>query len=74
MKKILIKNAHNTFNYGSMMMCENIITKFKNNLEDVMFYIEYVDKKNINRLVKATNYEGIFITVRKCGFHRKNMI
>lgn len=59
--KILIKNLINTYNYGSMMMGENLITYFnKYSTFTIKYYIEDASRDNINRLKKATEYENIY--------------
>ena len=56
--KVLLMNAFNTYNYGSMMMAENIITYFNKKMNNqLQFYIEYTSKDNINRLRQATQCE-----------------
>lgn len=59
---ILIKNAYNTFNYGSMMMVENVITYLNKFLKEteINFYIDTNDDIHINRLREATNHKNIF--------------
>ena len=53
--KILLMNAFNTYNYGTMMMAENIITYFNKNMKVIpKFYIECTNEDNINRMKKAT--------------------
>ncbi len=53
--KILLMNAFNTYNYGTMMMAENIITYFKKKMKTIpKFYIEYTSEENANRLKYAT--------------------
>ena len=58
--KILLKNVSNTYNYGSMMMAENLIsflTKKNNNIE---FFIEALDLSDLQRLRIATRYNKIY--------------
>ena len=58
---ILIKNLSNTYNYGSMMMGENIITYFNKYSKNVInYYIETDDEVHIKRLKNATNYDRIY--------------
>lgn len=60
--KILIKNLNNTYNYGSMMMGENLITYLNLYSHGIIdYYIEDSDEKNIERLRKATNFNNIFL-------------
>lgn len=58
--KILLKNISNTFNYGSMMMAENLITYLNKKINDLEFYIEAFTNEDVERLKKATNYSRIF--------------
>ncbi len=58
--KILIRNAPNTYNYGSMMMCENIIKELNKRIEEPEYYIDNATSDNIDRLKKATEYEKIY--------------
>lgn len=61
--KILVKNLSNTFNYGSMMMGENLIN-YLNTLTPnikVEYYIETDDEINVKRLISATKYKNIFV-------------
>lgn len=57
--KILIKNACNTYNYGSMMMCENIIKELSKRINNITFFIDNATNDNIERLKKATEYNEI---------------
>jgi len=59
--KFLLLNAQNTYNYGSMMMCENIINELNIRIDNNEFYIQYGTLENLNRLKDATNYQKIFI-------------
>lgn len=70
MIKVLIKNAHNTYNYGSMMMCENVINELTKRLNNIEFYIEYIDIDNLQRLKDATNLKNIF----QCKFPINNYV
>ncbi len=59
--KILLKHISNTFNYGSMMMAENTIQYFKNKLNnDIEFYIDAKEDRDLNRLKESTKHEKIF--------------
>jgi len=58
--KILLKNIPNTYNYGSMMMAENIITYLNKNIKNIEFYTEAVAESDLIRLRKATKYKKIF--------------
>lgn len=57
--KILIKNASNTYNYGSMMMCENIINELNKRVSDIIFFIDNASFDNIERMKKATKCQNI---------------
>ena len=57
--KILIKNACNTYNYGSMMMCENIIKELIKRINNITFFIDNATNDIIERLKKATEYNEI---------------
>lgn len=57
--KILIKNASNTYNYGSMMMCENIINELNKRVSDIIFFIDNASFDNIERIKKATKCQNI---------------
>lgn len=58
---ILIKNLSNTYNYGSMMMGENLIHYLSMySKKEINFYIETDDKIHIERLKEATKYEKIY--------------
>lgn len=67
---ILIKNLSNTFNYGSMMMGENLITymnMFSRN--EINYYIDTDSSIHINRLKKATGYSKIYkddVFIKEC--------
>ncbi|PGT89045.1 polysaccharide pyruvyl transferase family protein [Bacillus sp. AFS040349] len=70
---IYISNCSNTFNYGSMMMGENFISYFnkvtgKNN----QYYVETLDEKNIDRLVKATGVKDVY-SVPMDSLFKKNL-
>ena len=58
--KILIKNAYNTYNYGSMMMCENIIKELNKRINGIVFFIDNATEDNVERLKKATEYSEIY--------------
>ena len=58
---ILLKNLSNTFNYGSMMMGENLIYKITSKTKcDVKFYIQTRDERNLERIRKATGCQEIY--------------
>ena len=58
---ILLKNLSNTFNYGSMMMGENLIYEITSKTECcVKFYIQTNDEQNLERLRKATGCQEIY--------------
>lgn len=58
--KILIKNAYNTYNYGTMMMCENIIKELNKRIEGIEFFIDNATQENLDRLRIATECEKIY--------------
>ena len=59
---VLIKNISNTYNYGSMMMAENLITYLVKNInKNINFYIDADKEEHSNRLKEATNYNNIFL-------------
>ena len=59
---VLIKNLSNTFNYGSMMMGENLISYFnKFSKKDISYFVETNNDIHIERLKRATGYEKIYI-------------
>ena len=58
--KILLKNISNTYNYGSMMMAENLISFFLKKRKDLSFYIEAFDSSDVERLREATKYTKIY--------------
>lgn len=58
---ILIKNLSNTYNYGSMMMGENLISRIVSHFKDsVSFYIDSKNESDLERLRVATKYERIY--------------
>ena len=73
--KILIKNAYNTYNYGSMMMCENIIKELNNRIKEIKFFIDNATEDNVERLRMATEYENInSANLYKAKYKLKNKI
>lgn len=59
--KILLLHVSNTYNYGSMMMAENLITYLnKISNEDIDFFVDNYKEEEINRLREATEYKKIF--------------
>ena len=58
---ILITNLNNTYNYGSMMMGENLITYLKNKISDCNFYIDALTEEHTDRLKQACMYENIYL-------------
>lgn len=60
--KILISHIPNTYNYGSMMMAENVITYLNKNIkkEQVEYYTDCRTDGDITRLKQATNYDKIY--------------
>lgn len=65
-KRIAVLNAHNTLNYGSMMLCENIIHYLTKMLPQVHFVVlsNHIDETT-SRLKLATGRENI--EVRQWG-------
>lgn len=57
---ILLKNISNTYNYGSMMMAENLITYITKKISDVKFYIEADTYQDVERLRIATKNDNIY--------------
>ena len=58
---ILIKNLSNTYNYGSMMMGENLISRMFNHFgNSVSFYIDSKTESDLERLRVATKCERIY--------------
>ena len=60
--KILLNHITNTYNYGSMMMAENVITYLKQYLgkDEIEFYTDCKTEQDISRLKQATKYEKIY--------------
>lgn len=60
--RVFLKNIHNSYNYGSMMMAENVITYLNKNLaeEELEYYTEAKTESDLERLIEATNYKKIF--------------
>lgn len=60
--KILILHVSNTFNYGTMMMAQNLINTIQQQAkEEVSFYVDIKDEDNLNRLKEATGIQEIYI-------------
>lgn len=59
--KILVLHIPNTYNYGSMMMAENLIT-YLNQIsnEKIEYYLDVEDKNNLDRIKKATKYDKVY--------------
>lgn len=58
---ILLKNIPNTYNYGSMMMAENIITYLNRYVKkQINYYTEARSDEDLLRLKKATEYDKIY--------------
>lgn len=58
---IYIYKCANTYNYGSMMMGENFISKFNEITgEKHNYYVEAYEEENVERLKEATNIEEIY--------------
>lgn len=59
--KILVLHIPNTYNYGSMMMAENLITYLnKISNKKIQYYLDVEDEKNLNRMKDATKYNEIY--------------
>lgn len=58
--KILLKNVSNTYNYGSMMMAENLITHLCKKIKGLEFFIEAFDDSDVERLKIATDHKEIY--------------
>ena len=58
---ILIKNISNTYNYGSMMMGENLIAYLSKNIKNkkLNFFIDAKEDIHVERLKIATNIDNI---------------
>lgn len=60
--KILLKNCGNSYNYGTMMMAENLISFLVSNCkESFEFYIQDTTNDDIERYKIATSYDKIYI-------------
>lgn len=60
--KIYIKNVSNTFNYGSMMMAENLITYLNKELSILpKYYIDAKEEIHVTRLKESTKYHEIYM-------------
>lgn len=69
--KILILHVANTFNYGTMMMAQNLINTLKDSTEqEISFYTDIKDDDNMNRLKEATGIEKIYFD-EKMNLHEK---
>lgn len=58
---ILITNLNNTYNYGSMMMGENLITYLNKHFQNVNYYIDAKNIEHVNRLKEACSYDNIYL-------------
>lgn len=60
--KIYLKNIPNSYNYGSMMMAENVITYLNKQFEqeEIEFYTEAKTENDLKRLIQATKHKKIF--------------
>lgn len=69
--KILILHVANTFNYGTMMMAQNLINTLKDSTEqEISFYTDIKDDDNMKRLKEATGIEKIYFD-EKMNLHEK---
>jgi colanic acid/amylovoran biosynthesis protein len=67
--QIALLNAHNTLNYGTMMMCENVITHMRGDAVDVRFMVPADDPDEVReRLTAATGREDILVHKRHAQF------
>ena len=73
--RIAILHAHNTLNYGSMMMCENVIYYLSKLLPGVSFVVlsDHMEETE-NRLKKATGLDNIMIRPRTISVKNVNTI
>lgn len=58
---ILITNLNNTYNYGSMMMGENLVSYLNKKIDNCNFYIDAKSIEHIERLKKACSYDAIYL-------------
>ena len=72
--KIGILNAHNTLNYGSMIMCENTIYYLSKFLHDAHFVVlSNLVEETESRLRKAIGCNNIEVRSRTTSFHTKKV-
>ena len=72
--KIGILNAHNTLNYGSMIMCENTIYYLSKFLHDAHFVVlSNLVEETESRLRKAIGCNHIEVRSRTTSFHTKKV-
>lgn len=59
---IYLINCQNTYNYGSMMMCENFIHYSRRFASDknIRYYVETESSEHIQRLIEATGIDTIY--------------
>lgn len=63
--KILILHVANTYNYGTMMMAQNLINELnKNIVQNVSFYVDIKTEDNLTRLKEATGINNIYIDTK----------
>jgi colanic acid/amylovoran biosynthesis protein len=72
--KIGILNAHNTLNYGSMIMCENMIHYLSKLLHNAYFVIlsNFVEETE-SRIRNAIRFDKIEVRPRTASFHVKKV-
>lgn len=61
--KILMMYVSNTYNYGTMMMAENLITYINKKVGNkIEYYIDAATIDHLDRLKQATKYDNIYIS------------
>ena len=66
--RIALLNAHNTLNYGTMMMCENVIAHLDRGGRDVVYVVPASDQDlTLSRLGQATGQGNIEVRDRLPG-------
>lgn len=75
MKKYFIQHINNTYNYGSMMMAQNLINKLLEiNAMEIELYVDCNTDSDLSRLKAATGYEKIFFNeIKPCTKFKKNI-
>jgi len=65
--KIALTYIPNTYNYGSMMMAENLIYYLKNKMSEIIFYTDASTDDDLERLINATKVNNI-CKLEKIGY------